>query len=134
MSAKWLCHRHRSKRTAAASHVNVPSVAGEFQHVNRIVGLLAGQESPAYYPLHKDRRTRLDGLTTGDGRPLPSRLKAVLLRELARIELLLLQIADFEGLNVMPPLSRMRKDGRRRSRCSRSSRQSVRRLARRFIM
>ena len=67
------------------------------QHVNRIKGLLAGQGIVGYNPLHKDRRTRLDGLTTGDGRPLPRQLKAELLRELARIELVLLQIADLEA-------------------------------------
>ena len=61
------------------------------QHVNRIKGLLAGQGITGYDPLHKDWRTRLDGLMTGDGRPLPGRLKAALLRELARIELLLQQ-------------------------------------------
>ncbi|MGB8897913.1 MAG: hypothetical protein WCC90_01055, partial [Methylocella sp.] len=69
----------------------------KIQHVNRIKGLLAGQGITGYDPLHKDRRTRLDGLTTGDGRPLPGRLKAALLRELARIELLLQQIADVEA-------------------------------------
>jgi transposase len=31
------------------------------QHVNRIKGLLAGQGITGYDPLHKDRRTRLDG-------------------------------------------------------------------------
>jgi len=67
------------------------------QHVNRIKGLLASQGITGYDPLRKDRRIRLDGLTTGDGRPLPGRLKAELLRELARIELLLLQIADLEA-------------------------------------
>jgi transposase len=67
------------------------------QHVNRVKGLLAGQGITGYDPLHKDRRTRLDGLMTGDGRPLPGRLKAALLRELARIELLLQQIADIEA-------------------------------------
>ena len=41
------------------------------QHVNRIKGLLAGQGITGYDPLRKDRRTRLDGLMTGDGRPLP---------------------------------------------------------------
>ena len=34
---------------------------------------------------------------TGDGRPVPGRLRAALLRELARIELLLQQIADVEA-------------------------------------
>jgi transposase len=67
------------------------------QHVNRIKGLLAGQGITDYDPLRKDRRTRFNGLTTGDGRPLPGRLKAELLRELARIELLLSQIADLEA-------------------------------------
>ena len=67
------------------------------QHVNRIKGLLAGQGITDYDPLHKGRRTRFNGLTTGDGRPLPGRLKAELLRELARIELLLSQIADLEA-------------------------------------
>jgi transposase len=67
------------------------------RHVNRIKGLLAGQGISGYDPLHKDRRTRLDGLMTGDGRPLPGRLKAELLRELARLELLLMQIADLEA-------------------------------------
>ena len=67
------------------------------QHVNRIKGLLAGQGITDYDPLHKARRARLDGLTTGDGRPLPRQLKAELLRELARIELLLQQIADVEA-------------------------------------
>jgi transposase len=47
--------------------------------------------------LHKDRRKRLAEIITGDGRPLPARLKAVLLRELDRIELLLQQIADVEA-------------------------------------
>jgi transposase len=67
------------------------------KHVNRIKGLLAGQGIIGYDPLRKDRRTWLDGLMTGDGRPLPGRLKAALLRELARIELLLQQIADVEA-------------------------------------
>ena len=61
------------------------------QHVNRIKGLLAGQGITGHDPLHKDRRTRLDGLITGDERSLPGRMKAALLRELARIELLLQQ-------------------------------------------
>ena len=66
------------------------------QHVNRIKGLLAGQGITDYEPLHKDRRARLNELTTGDGRPFPTVLKAELLREIDRIELLLRQIADVE--------------------------------------
>ena len=66
------------------------------QHVNRIKGLLAGQGIADYDPLRKDRRRQLDDVTTGDGRPLSVQLKAALLRELDRIELLLRQIADVE--------------------------------------
>jgi transposase len=67
------------------------------QHVNRIKGLLVGQGISDYDPLHKDRRKRLAEMITGDGRSLPARLKAALLRELDRIELLLQQIADVEA-------------------------------------
>ena len=66
------------------------------QHVNRIKGLLAGQGIADYDPLRKDRRRRLDDVTTGDGRPLSVQLKAALLRELDRIELLPRQIAYVE--------------------------------------
>ena len=66
------------------------------QHVNRIKGLLAGQGITDYHPLHKERRANLDALTTGDGRPLPAVLKAELLREIDRIELLLRQIVMVE--------------------------------------
>ena len=64
------------------------------RHVNRIKGLLAGQGSTDYEPLHKDRRSRLGVLTTGDGQPLPAHLKAELLREIELLELLERQIAD----------------------------------------
>jgi transposase len=66
------------------------------RHVNRIKGLLASQGITDFEPLHKDRRVRLDALRTGDGRLLPPRLKAELLREIELIELLLLQIAEVE--------------------------------------
>src|SRR6202158_6577856 len=62
--------------------------------VNQIKGLLSSQGITDFEPLHKDRRIRLDALRTGDGRPLPPRLKAELLREIELIELLLLQIAE----------------------------------------
>jgi transposase len=66
------------------------------RHVNRIKGLLASQGITDFEPLHKDRRIRLDALRTGDGRALPPRLKAELLREIDLIELLLRQIAEVE--------------------------------------
>ena len=67
------------------------------RHVNRIKGLLSGQGIVDYEPLDRERRARLDDLQTGDGRPLPSHLKAELLREIEVIELLLRQIADVEA-------------------------------------
>lgn len=67
------------------------------RHVNRIKGLLAGQGITDYEPLHKDRRTRLEALMTGDGRPLPIYLKAELLREIERLELLQRQTAEVEA-------------------------------------
>ena len=66
------------------------------QHTNRIKGLLAGQGIRDYDPLRKDGRTRLAGLVTGDGRPLPERLAAEIGRELARLELVCGQLAAVE--------------------------------------
>lgn len=67
------------------------------RHVNRIKGLLAGQGITGYDPLNKERHTRLDALKTGDGRSLPAHLKSELSRELARIDLVLQQIAEVEA-------------------------------------
>lgn len=64
--------------------------------VNRVKGLLFGQGVSGYQPLNRDRRKRLEELMTGDGRPLPSALKAQIGRELDRIELLIAQIKDVE--------------------------------------
>jgi transposase len=66
-------------------------------HVNRIKGLLFAQGIFGYGPLRRDRRTRLEALRTGDGRELPSHLKAQIGRELDRIELLLEQIKSVEA-------------------------------------
>ena len=77
----------RERKTLTAERV---------QHVNRIKGLLFAQGIGDYEPLHRDRRTRLDALTTGDGRPLPMHLKAQISRELDRLELLLEQIKAVE--------------------------------------
>lgn len=57
--------------------------------VNRIKGLLFSQGVGNFEPLKRDRRKRLEGLMTGDGRPLPRRLKEEISRALDRIELLL---------------------------------------------
>jgi transposase len=66
------------------------------RHTNRITGLLCGRGIIDYDPLRKDRLARLDALETGDGRPLPARLKAEIRREIERIDLVCSQIAAVE--------------------------------------
>ncbi len=66
-------------------------------HVNRVKGLLFAQGVSGYEPLRRDRRKRLEELTTGDGRPLPAHLKAQIGRQLDRLELLLEQIKAVEA-------------------------------------
>jgi transposase len=72
-------------------------IAERVEHVNRLKGLLFAQGIRGYEPLHRDRRARLEDLRTGDGRDLPSHLKAQVLRELDRLELLLEQIKAVEA-------------------------------------
>ena len=72
-------------------------VAERIAHVNRIKGLLFAQGIADYAPLRRDRRQRLEQLTTGDGRPLPAHLKAQISRELDRLELMLQQIKAVEA-------------------------------------
>jgi transposase len=67
------------------------------RHTNRIKGLLATQGIYDFGPLRPDRLERLGALVTGDGRPLPDRLRAELRRELERLELLRRQIAEVEA-------------------------------------
>jgi transposase len=78
----------RERKTLTAERV---------QHINRIKGLLFTQGIVDYEPLRQDRRTRLENLRTGDGRPLPRYLKAQINRELDRLELLLEQIKSVEA-------------------------------------
>jgi len=56
-------------------------VVERVEHVNRIKGLLFAQGISGYEPIRRDRRQRLDDLTTGDGRPIPAHLKAQVSRE-----------------------------------------------------
>lgn len=72
-------------------------VAERVAHVNRIKGLLFAHGITGYQPLRRDRRARLDELTTGDGRALPAHVKAQLTRELDRLELLIAQIKAVEA-------------------------------------
>lgn len=67
------------------------------QHSNRIKGLLFAQGISGYDPLLKSRRTALETLTTGDGRPLPAQLKRQVLRELDRLELVIAQLKAVEA-------------------------------------
>lgn len=66
-------------------------------HINRIKGLLAAQGIADYEPMRQDCCARLEGLRTGDGRPLAPRLKTEIGRELERLELLRRQIAAVEA-------------------------------------
>jgi len=93
--------------------VHVPSVAEEddrrlhrergrligerIQHVNRIKGLLAIHGIYDYQPLRRDRMQQLKGLHTADGRQLSPRLKAEIVRELQRLELVLGMIETIEA-------------------------------------
>jgi transposase len=72
-------------------------IAERITHVNRIKGLLFAQGISDYTPLRRDRRARLEALRTGDGRVLPSHVKAQISRELDRLELLLDQIKAVEA-------------------------------------
>ena len=67
------------------------------QHVNRIKGLLAIHGIYDYQPLRRDRMPRLERLRSADGRTLPPRLKAEILRELQRLELILGMIKTIEA-------------------------------------
>ena len=72
-------------------------VGERVRHVNRIKGLLFAQGVFGYEPLRKGRRERLENLRTGDGRPLPVHLKAQIIRELDRLEVLLEQLKSVEA-------------------------------------
>jgi transposase len=71
-------------------------VTERVRHVNRIKGLLATQGVSNFEPIRADRRKSLDELCGWDGKPLPPRLKAELLRELDRLELVMSQLAKLE--------------------------------------
>ncbi len=66
-------------------------------HVNRIKGLLFAQGVTGYEPLRRDRRERLEELRTGDGRPFPRHIKAQIVRELDRLELVIAQVRAIEA-------------------------------------
>ncbi len=71
-------------------------MAERVEHVNRIKGLLFAQGIGDYEPLRRDRRLRLEEVRTGDGRALPANLRAQIVRELDRLELVLQHLAQAE--------------------------------------
>ena len=95
------------------SVVRVPSVAEEdarrlhrerdrliterVQHVNRVKGLCAVHGIYDYEPLRSNRMLRLEQSRTGDGRKLPPYLKAEIVGELQRLELVLTMIKTIEA-------------------------------------
>ena len=81
------------------------------KHVNRIKGLLATQGIFDFEPMHK-RRQRLEELRCWDGQPLPPRLKAELMRELERLELVLEQISTVEAERDLALQKRAAAEGR----------------------
>lgn len=72
-------------------------VVERLAHVNRIEGLLFAQGVSSYRPLNRNRRSRLEELRTGDGRPLPPFLTGQISRELDRLELVIEQIKEIEA-------------------------------------
>ena len=67
------------------------------QHSNRIRGLLFSQGITEYQPTGRGRRTQLDTLITGDGRPLPEHMKRQIVRELDRLEQILAQLKAIDA-------------------------------------
>lgn len=68
-------------------------------HINRIKGLLHGQGIRDVQPLARSFIECLSKLRTGDGRPLPERLKQEIAREHERLRLVGQQVAEIEAQN-----------------------------------
>ena len=66
------------------------------QHLGRIKGLLMTQGVRDFRPGRRDWQERLDALRTGDGQPLPSRLKAEIGRECRRLALVDEMLGELE--------------------------------------
>lgn len=66
-------------------------------HINRIKGLLHGQGIRDIQPFARSFIESLSKLRTGDGRPLPERLKQEIAREHARLQLVAQQVTEIEA-------------------------------------
>jgi len=107
----FLAHLRGEPR--ACSVVHVPTVEEEdrkrgtrerecllkerIAHTNRIKGLLHAQGIRNAMPLKPGFIASLDNLRTGDGRPLPPRLKQEIVREHERLGLISKQVAELEA-------------------------------------
>src|SRR5687768_14463923 len=67
------------------------------RHTNRIKGLLAAQGIAGFEPLRPAHRARLDEMRTGDGRPLPPRLKDAIRRQLGRLDAVVADLGAVEA-------------------------------------
>jgi len=104
---------HLRGKPKVLSVVRVPSIAEEddrrlhrerhrlinerIQHVNRIKGLCALHGIYHYEPMRPLRMRALEHLRTPDGRRLPPRVKAEIIRELQRLELVLKMLDAVEA-------------------------------------
>jgi transposase len=105
--------RHLRGEPEACSVIRVPSpeqedarrlhrecdrlIAERVAHVNRVKDLCATQGIYDYEPLRSDRLKRLEKSRTGDGRALAPRLKAEIVREIKRLEVVLEMILTVEA-------------------------------------
>ena len=69
------------------------------QHTNRISGLLHGQGIRDAMPLKRDFIATLDQMRTGDGRLLPPKLRAEIVREHERLCLVNKQLSELERMS-----------------------------------
>jgi transposase len=67
------------------------------QHIGRIKGLLMTHGIRDFEPTRRDWRERLEGLRTGDGRALPTALRAEIERECRRLRLVIDMIKAVEA-------------------------------------
>jgi transposase len=114
MMRTFLAHLRGEPR--ACSVVHVPSVEDEDRkrrnrerdrlkkehtaHTNRIEGLLHAQGIRAAQPMARGFIAGLDHVHTGDGRPLPPRLKQEVAREHARLLLVDQQLKELEATSM----------------------------------
>lgn len=83
-------------------------------HVNRIKGLLFAYGIRDLHVKRRYDKIVLDELQTGDGRPLPPRLRSEIKREIARLMLVQEQIAEVEKERDCAPTTCQQSEARRK--------------------